>query len=911
MSLTPDNNLHLVRAALTDFPRPDRQAETLLRQWFDQRGVTTPLADIEVVTLHYQYTRLEEDENQFRLTGLVTQRIGVVEALLSNWQGEPATGYNGFHFGDWAGIAPIQDVTLVPRLDPGSRWSNAAHFLIFNGLYRKTPNQVYGPTTHLRIRAEDFQGFIWNLDLHTRYKQDLDIYWASSLGRYRRAWKIAYIAACNHQVEQGSLSEPARKLIWQSAGLVPSATTSVQCSLLDVYGYISTSIVCIKAIDHDRVVLYVPGNSSPFHEFDNLSALKSWFARQCQDSARRDWLQDCFAPADWPDGLEFSGLRTALIGLGLYPKPHRFTDDHPGFATSGVWSPDATIEYLPRASNPLIDGDLFTFLTQRQKDRSYLDADYRIVTNHQVDKSRWGSYLSISLAVLAPFALILPELAPVLLLGGLAQFSLGLDQAINGHTLDEKVEGMENQVFGLLNAGPLTVGVVRASALFRFLRPGFCRSARLGELLGEPTGAALPADTFELLPAQFAFRPPQLLSATPDGAVVGRVDEAMRHYFKASFETANGIESTSVVYDLQNDSFIKTREYGLPAPERWVIDNATPRHLVRQTDFQRSVSDAQRMATLGKLGIHLDLPLDYAVVDNLTRTPIPRAIYSVWVGDKTIPPHFLGALTHNAKALEGTDYQYHLFLSRQNPRVYQANLTQLRTLAPNLQVLPLEDEGFYLDFSRSPYFRQYQLATGTLGAGATNFSSASDILRYRLLKYSGGIYLDADDRLLATSIEPGKLALANHILSTTPDGLILSPPVSSDQLGLYIKYNGSMIGSHADNPTLDAVSEEIHRRFALDPDFYTARPDPDFNPVAFNAYARRLNRLTGPGVLNDVIDARLPWLKQLREMCNLLASPIHDVHNTLDLRVLSRQMREHVPLDRFFEMGQAHSWQHT
>ncbi|WP_421021399.1 hypothetical protein, partial [Klebsiella pneumoniae] len=98
--------------------------------------------------------------------------------------------------------------------------------------------------------------------------------------------------------------------------------------------------------------------------------------------------------------------------------------------------------------------------------------------------------------------------------------------------------------------------------------------------------------------------------------------------------------------------------------------------------------------------------------NTLERTPIPRIVSSIWVGDKAISPVFLEALAHNAQALENSDYQYQLFLSRQSPRAYDANLTLLRSRTLHMSVLTLEDQPFYQEFTRSPYFAKYQAALG-------------------------------------------------------------------------------------------------------------------------------------------------------------------------------------------------------
>ncbi|WP_181128599.1 dermonecrotic toxin domain-containing protein [Pseudomonas capeferrum] len=905
----PAPNPHLIREALKDFPRPDTQAQALLEDWLRQRNVTLNPRDIDVVTLHYQSEVLGEGRSHYRENAVVTQKMNLVEALLGNWQGEPASGYGGFHFGDWAGLAPTQAVRLVNRLEPADASSNASPYLTFNGLYRRVQPVEYGPATRLDIRAEEFQGFIWGLHFHHQFKQALDTYWQNGLAQYQRALKIGFIAACNKQVREGSLSDQGRRIAWLAAGLIPDGERWVKASSLNVYGYTTTSILCLKRVGSDYLLLYIPGNASPIHEFANESDMKHWFAVQCQDPARRDALLQHFTPGDRPDGLDYSGARTALTGLGLFPKPHRFSVQHEGFATSGVWDPKFIVNYKADEYSPAITDDLFEYLALRHKQRSYEDADGQIVTNHHIDKLKWSSYLTVATGILLPLVVAVPELTPLLVIGGLAQFSLGLDQAINGRSLEEKAQSLEMQTFGLLNAIPVAGTAARESfSVFCYRKPGFFTPLKLREFLEGPSAGTVPITDIELLPAQAAFRDDQQLSSDLTSLVV-RIDENLLHRFAAWFTDEAGLVSEWVEYEMGSDSFIKLKDVKLEDPTRWIVNPGNTTSLTRLEDSTRTVTDEQRMATLRAIGIQVELPIDFAFYSALARTPIPRIISNLWVGNLNIDEEFLEALEHNARALEQTDYQYQLFLSRQDPSVYQRNLSVLRARAPRLTVLPLEDEAFYQDFAQSPYFAQYQAALVGDGGRGTHFASASDILRYRLLNHFGGLYLDADDRLLL-STSPGSSVppLARRELSTTADGLVLAPPVSNDQMGMYIKFNSSSIGSHPDNPTLDAISEEIRNRYRLDPGFYAARDDLDGNPVKHDAYARRLNQLTGPGMLNDVIDRRLPWLRQLREVCNLLVCPLHDVHSVINLRMFIQTLREHVPLDQVAKMGQAHSW---
>lgn len=898
----------MAHEALIDFPRPDEMAQQLLTKWLLTHGITLSPRDIDVVTVHYQYEPLGEGRSHFRENAIARQKMDLVGALLANWQGETASGHGGFHYGNWAGRPPSGPLHLVERLAPVGPFSNADAYQVFNGLYRRTTPAQYSPDTLLPLRAEAFQAFIWSLRFHQRFKEDLQRYWQRQENTYPRALRIALLAACNKQVAEGSLNASAQALVWKAAGVVP-ATGQVRLSMLNVYGYSAVSILRIADPRSHLNVLYIPGNASPLHTFDTALEMKHWFARQCRSEERREALLHHFKRADWPDGLDFSGLRTALIGLGVFPEVHRFSPDHPGFATSGRWDPEYIVDYRPERYSPAISGDLFAYLAGLQQQRAYADADNQIVSNHQIERAHWGSYLRVSINILMPLAIVVPPIAPLLAVAGVVQFSFGLEQVIHGTSLEAKVEGVEQQVFGVLNALPLAAEVIgQAPALFEYRRPGFVTWADMREQLNRAPTSETDIELAELTPATAAFRPPTVYEQSVETPFFTQVNDALFPQFRAYFDVDGYRSEESVELELSSNAFIKSREVRDPAAQRWVA-SPEPRGAMQPLEGTRPVDDAARMATLRSLGIHVDLPLSAAPFDALQTRAIPKRVASLWVGDQVIGDPFLETLAHNARALRGSDYTFELYLSRQSPQAFERNSALLAARAAELSVRVLEDQPFYQDFAHSACFPQLQAALNVAGTGAGNFSSACDILRLQLLKRLGGLYLDADDRLLVTTVSGQPHAhLFDIPLRTIDDGLLLAPPVSNDQLGLYFKFNSSMIGSHPDNPTLDAVLDEMQARYADDTSFYASRPDAQHDPVAFGAYARRLNRLTGPGLLNDVIDARLPWLRQLRELCVLMVAPVTDVHRMINLRWLNQLLRLHLPLDRVAKIGHANSW---
>lgn len=889
--------LRYVRGHLQHIPRPDRQAASDIRDWACRQGHDLDPDQTDVVTLHYRGDQ-----------AVVVQRLSLTEAVLSNWQGENSKDLVGQLFpGGWAGHLPAHPLRIVERLPDLGPWAQGGAYSVFNGLFRRTEPRRYDITTHLPIDVEAMQRFVWELDFHARFVAMLDAYWHEASDSHRQALQIGFVAACNKQVQEGSLSEAGRQMLWEAAGLAPRAD-SLRIRALNVYGYAATDLIGIADQKRRKVLLYLPGNASPFHEFGSLGAMKDWVGEQCRDPEKRQALRRYFRLADTPDGLDFSGLDTALEGLGAYPAIHYRSPNRPGFTTDGPWPPKKYVYYKLKKYSPLIEGDLFTALTERQRKRSYADADFIITSDQAVTKAKWRGYLATSINLLAPLAIVMPALAPMLALAGVAQFGLGLDQAINGKTLEDQAEGVSNTVFGLLNALPLaSEAATRATELFSLKRVRFFTPVRLNDQLGYPLSPINPPHFAE--PEIGAFFDNAIEPVQADDSPVARsvIRIPVSEEGPAELQTEVGGYNITVLYDSEHDAFITEQASNDLNPPYY---QAMPgrRSLIRIDVTTRPVTDQMRSATLKGLGVDLPLPIEMPPVAQDTVHPIPKTISSLWVGNKVIAPELVDNLAANAERLSNSSFSYRLYLSKADPEAFETNRQLLGQRAPNLQVLPLEDQPFYARFSESPHFEQYRDAVNAPGA---NFSSASDILRYPMLHAQGGIYMDVDDTLLAhpeAPEDPARAAIEAVDLATTPDGFILGDPANNDTLGMHCHYNSNMIASHPGNPNLQAISEAMHARYQANGDFYQHRPTTDM--PGFKAYARRLNHLTGPGVLNDVIDQHLPRLQRLRQLCNLQSLP-----QSKPLFLLAgkeaqiKSAVEHdLALNRVARVGNYHSW---
>ncbi|PRW94036.1 hypothetical protein C7A07_27650, partial [Pseudomonas fragi] len=57
--------------------------------------------------------------------------------------------------------------------------------------------------------------------------------------------------------------------------------------LVSVNGMKSTDLLCVTDKKTQLTLLYVPGNSSPLHRFDNPQQMGEWLAKQAADPIKR------------------------------------------------------------------------------------------------------------------------------------------------------------------------------------------------------------------------------------------------------------------------------------------------------------------------------------------------------------------------------------------------------------------------------------------------------------------------------------------------------------------------------------------------------------------------------------------------------------------------------------------------
>lgn len=310
-------------------------------------------------------------------------------------------------------------------------------------------------------------------------------------------------------------------------------------------------------------------------------------------------------------------------------------------------------------------------------------------------------------------------------------------------------------------------------------------------------------------------------------------------------------------------------------------------------------------------------------------TPIPKNIHYVWVGEGKPNAGLLQNIRNNAAqsfdAAHNTGYRSIVHVDVDTPEVFAEIRDALHDKVPGLEVRNLNDSPFFARYKASKYGRFYDAARR---GPNHNYSAAVDVLRYPLINEHGGIYLDFDDTIEAPMWHIELMARKQDVL--------LNSPVTNSTGGLDQGYNSSQFGSHPNNPVLEAIAEEAYQRFLQEPGFFD-EPRPKLGgpegetgagagaevraPITadqvtevMDKYVKRVWKLCGPVLLNDVLALRSPTLRVLREFFVDSAGWTKDVSLTMEQKIAFRDaLNYYLPFDQRVPIviGAEHSWFHS
>lgn len=370
-------------------------------------------------------------------------------------------------------------IRIVENVDEFADHGSGNH-RTYEGVYRQTMPQSYGPDTQLKLRPADFKEWVWKLDLKYLYEEYLERAWpsdeaiaASRPYPLRTSVKAAFVMTGWLQYHENCLSNKGLELAMAAAGLAPGQTwemltisqlqaltrlsANIEAGLLKVYRYTARDIWYYRDRSSGRVLLYIPGNSSPLHEFTDQSQMRRWIVEQGMADEKKQALAAHFADEDRGDGTFHAGVLTALDGMAMFPRQHHLTKESGFFNNDGYWDPAEYIGVQLASSNT----DPFAQLVLTMKQAATASVQ-TIRDDAQVNRDNLSAVVEPIVQWVnqfGPLALFVPGGEGLLVLCGLIDAGYGLNAAVNGKTASQRSQGVTRTVFGLLNALPLAEGL--------------------------------------------------------------------------------------------------------------------------------------------------------------------------------------------------------------------------------------------------------------------------------------------------------------------------------------------------------------------------------------------------------------------------------------------------------------------
>ncbi len=862
---------------LADFASPEKAISNMLAQKIKQRWGLEVDPDKTYLVTFKDNGETEKD---------VVEKITLTQAALKNRQDVPIEEDEGWFRKIAQYVSP-----LMYGYNQIDHWVKAANTR--QAIYQapKPPaSSPYTSATKVAIPVDAFKTLVWDTDRTQLYKNRLDGFWEKHTATYDSLSKISFVKAINLQRLEGTLGPVEAKLAQRALGAAAQKQWSeltvqdftnpavkdpdLDIGLLSIYGSQSADLMCVTDKKTQLTLLYIPGNSSPIHRFDNPEQMKTWLARQASDPVKRESLLTHFSLKDQAHKTFFEGVRQTLEGLGAWSDAQA-----PGssfFDRINDWSPDRYITI------DAVSGDPFREVLVRQKARSYSDAENAIVSDSDYTKNKIAQGVEEALKVamfMTPLAIVMPEAAIALdvfyLAAGATQVGIGIDDVAKG-----KAAGTDRIVFGVLNAVPPLVSHVGAP-----LAKALTASRLLNQVSSEGAAAGVEVgaqvSTRTGVQERPFFNPPQRvngrigypMSPVSPPVIVEEFTVPMDdvHKFAMSKNNifVNGY-SCQVKYDvaaglwrgLNEEGQVNDIFYWREGADQWA------------SGTKAEAVVGKRNGPVSMTHKTLKLPMLPSIPSNATQ--VPKVIHYFWAGNE-MPEHLIENIIENSRKSPG--YKSIVHVDANNERVFQKIKSELDHKVGGLEVHDLQKDQAFQELSASKYAEVYQYFRAGQGQ---NLSASSDVMRVALIKKYGGIYLDTDDTLTVN--------VGNVALNAAPNDILLNGHVKYEPAD-FSGFNTSNFASHADNPLLAEILETSYQRYKANKEWLQAnRPLLSSHPTAaeeqiFKIYQKKIFEITGPSMVNDVLHASeyglLPVSEDLVELMNAEVKLPDDYHQRL------------------------------
>lgn len=344
---------------------------------------------------------------------------------------------------------PTQSLTLpqlvMQRFDVNDQ-DNADLLGYLSGFYTDGPDQtVYDERNEVPLDPRRVLSTFWTIDFSQRFNQQMHTFWATHSDTFRTLAKVNFLAKVQEECEAThdlELRTLYRRIAQALTGLLDAPLTleqlrasqvpgaGMRLSTFDIGGYEASDILRV-VLDDGRQLLYTPGEVDALHLFGNASELHWWVLMRTNEAENRARFMAHFPLACHGEKGSDVGLNH-LIDLLFY-----------GWSTH----PARSINQLDKT----LDGDAFSHLRDRARQRMSEDAQVALHSNEQLRKQLWIGYLAAFGNIASGLAAVDWPVALAVVGAGLAETGLNIDQAITGHTTAQRRAGVLGALHAAIN----------------------------------------------------------------------------------------------------------------------------------------------------------------------------------------------------------------------------------------------------------------------------------------------------------------------------------------------------------------------------------------------------------------------------------------------------------------------------
>jgi hypothetical protein len=300
---------------------------------------------------------------------------------------------------------------------------------------------IFNETNEVRMYPSKVLADLWQANLSDRYLNKLNAFWSAHFDDFRTLAKCNYLSKAVEARQTGQLEEDdfqtaVRAVVGDVSWPITLATLQAQTSspsdlrvcALDVAGHVATDI--LRIIDRNgRQITYVPGAAEAFHVHPTLTDMHWWMLLQMNEEQPRTRFMTHFPLSVRQEVHDnITPLMNQLVGTwGKY--------DH----------------HLINQKNITISGDAFTWQCRAVQSTMLEEADLTLVSNGQMREQLWLGYLTVTLHVFGPLAILGWPIALPVIGASLAAMGLNIDKAVNGKTAAERKAGIIGAVLDGIN----------------------------------------------------------------------------------------------------------------------------------------------------------------------------------------------------------------------------------------------------------------------------------------------------------------------------------------------------------------------------------------------------------------------------------------------------------------------------